>query len=135
VLDAMLASAENRVDAELALNRVDSMELAVPNLTGGDYVARNLLLARLHEVRGDRAGALAAVRRRGYSWLMTPYLSTFFREEGRLAALTGDRAGAIHAYQRYLVLRSDPEPELRGQVEEVRAALDVLQRGSPLEVH
>jgi hypothetical protein len=135
VLDAMLASAENRSDADLALNRVDSMELAVPNLTGGDYVARNLLLARLHEVRGDWAGALSVVRRRGYSWLMTPYVSTFFREEGRLAALTGDRAGAIRAYQRYLVLRSDPEPELRGQVEEVWAALHVLQHGSPLEVH
>ena len=134
-LDAMLASAENRADADLALNRVDSMELAVPNLSGGDYVARSLLLARLHEVRGDRAGALAAVRRRGYSWLMTPYVSTFFREEGRLAALTGDRAGAIGAYQRYLTLRSDPEPELRGQVEEVRAALHELQQGSPQEVH
>jgi DNA-binding SARP family transcriptional activator len=131
MLDAMLASVEDRGDADVTLNRVDSMELAVPNLTGGDYVARNLILARLHEVRGDRAGALAAVRRRGYSWLMTPYLSTFFREEGRLAALTGDRTGAIRAYQRYLTLRSDPEPELRGQVDGVRAELRALQRGLP----
>jgi hypothetical protein len=104
----------------------------VPHLTGGDYVARNLLLARLHEARGDWAGALAAVRRRGYSWLMTPYLSTFYREEGRLAALTGDRTGAIRAYQRYLIMRSEPEPELRGQVDEIRAALHGLQNGSSL---
>ena len=69
LLDAMLASVEDRGDADLALNRVDSMELAVPHLCGGDYVARSLVLARLHEARGDRSGALAAVRRRGYSRL------------------------------------------------------------------
>ena len=131
LLDAMLASAEDRGDADLALSRVDSLELAVPHLTGGDYVARNLLLARLHEARGDRAGALAAVRRRGYSWLMTRYLSSDFREEGRLAALTGDRAGAIHAYEQYLTLRSDPAPERQEQVDEVRAALHGLQAGLP----
>jgi hypothetical protein len=37
--------------------------------------------------------------------LPTWYLSTFLREEGRLAALTGDTAGAIRAYQHYLALR------------------------------
>ena len=131
LLDAMLASAEDRGDADLALNRLDSMELAVPHGLGGSFVTRNLVLARLHEARGDRAGALAAVRRRVYSWLETPYLSSFFREEGRLAALTGDRAGAIRAYQRYLIMRSDPEPELQGQVDGVRAAMHGLQGGSP----
>ena len=135
LLDAMLASIEGREDADLALNRVDSMELAVPDLSGGDYVARSLVLARLHEARGDRAGALAAVRRRGYSWLMTRYLSSFFREEGRLAALTGDRAGAIRAYRRYLILRSDPEPELRAQVDDIRATVQELERGSPQGGH
>jgi tetratricopeptide (TPR) repeat protein len=131
LLDAMLATADDRPDADLALNRVDSMELAVPDLSGGDYLPRNLLLARLHEARGDRAGALAAVRRRGYSWLMTRYLSTSLREEGRLAALTGDRAGAIRAYEHYLVLRSDPEPEIRQQVGEVRFELQRLREASP----
>ncbi len=135
LLDAMLASADDRADAGVALNRVDSMELAVPHLTGGDYVARSLLLAPLRAARGDRAGALAAVRRRGYSWLMTRYLSSYLLEEGRLAALTGDRAAAIRAYQRYLVLRSDPEPALRGQADSVRVALRELERGSPAGVH
>jgi hypothetical protein len=48
------------------------------------------------------------------------------REEGRLAALTGDRTGAIRAYQHYLALRTDPEPSLRPQVEQVRADLGQL---------
>ena len=134
LLDAMLAAVEDRGDADLALSRVDSMELAVPHGIGGSFVTRNLILARLHEARGDRAGALAAVRRRAYSWLETPYLSSFYREEGRLAALTGDRTGAIRAYQRYLIMRSESEPELRGQVDEVRAALHGLQSGSTQRV-
>ena len=45
------------------------------------------------------------------------------REEGRVAALTGDRAGAVRAYEHYLALRSDPEPALRPEVERVRAEL------------
>jgi hypothetical protein len=54
------------------------------------------------------------------------YLSTYLREEGRLAAITGDRAGAIRAYQHYLALRTNPEPRLRPQVEQVRADLAQL---------
>ena len=34
----------------------------------------------------------------------------FLREEGRLAALTGDTEGAISAYARFLELRTDPDP-------------------------
>jgi hypothetical protein len=58
--------------------------------------------------------------------LAPTYLSTFLREEGRLAALTGDTAGAIHAYQHYLALRSNPEPRLRPEVERVRGDLTRL---------
>jgi DNA-binding SARP family transcriptional activator/TolB-like protein len=87
----------------------------------------NFVSAQLHEGIGDRAGALAAVRRG--RWLYPPeYLSTYLREEGRLAALTGDRAGAINAYRHYLTLRSDPEPSLRPQVAAIRAELTRLER-------
>jgi hypothetical protein len=51
-----------------------------------------------------------------------------FKEEGDLAALVGDTAGAIDAYTRYLNLRTDPDPELRPQVDSVRMALERLQR-------
>jgi len=48
------------------------------------------------------------------------------REEGRLAALTGDRAGALVAYRHYLGLRSNPEPRIKPEVEQVRRELAAL---------
>jgi hypothetical protein len=69
---------------------------------------------------------LAATRRRLYFQAEPLFLSTYLREEGRLAALTGDRAGAIRAYQDYLALRANPEPAMRPQVERVRTELGQL---------
>jgi serine/threonine-protein kinase len=89
----------------------------------------NLVLARLWEAQGDLPLALAAVRRRGSSFLEAPYfITTFLREEGRLAALTGDTASAIRAYRHYLGLRYDPEPGLVPEVERVRGELTTLTR-------
>jgi len=56
------------------------------------------------------------------------YLSTYLQEEGRLAALTADTAGAIAAYRHYLTLRSNPEPSLQPSVDSVRAELARLER-------
>jgi hypothetical protein len=68
---------------------------------------------------------LALVRRRS-TW--NPFLSTQLREEGRLAALVGDRAGAIEAYRHYLALRGDAEPPLRADIARVRRELAQLER-------
>ncbi len=46
-----------------------------------------------------------------------------------LAALTGDREGAIRAYRHYLALRSDPEPARAPETDRVRAALARLTAG------
>jgi len=80
----------------------------------------NLLVAGQFEELGQPERALAAVRRvaEGPRWL-----STKLYGEGRLAALTGDREGAIEAYTHYLELRSDPEPEVLPEVVAVRAEL------------
>jgi DNA-binding SARP family transcriptional activator len=87
----------------------------------------NLLLAALWERSGDLASALGALRRRGGLFGIQPvYHSSFLREEGRLAALTGDTAGAIRAYRHYLALRYDPEPSARPEVERVRRELAAL---------
>jgi hypothetical protein len=77
----------------------------------------------MRERLGDVPAALVAVRRRSYSYHLSDYLAMNLREEGRLAALTGDRAGAARAYRHYLALRSDAEPSLRLKVDSVRAEL------------
>jgi hypothetical protein len=128
ILAAELAKVARGPGAVGALERVDSISA----LGGAGAFAftqawqrfLNLVVARRHEARGDLPGALAAVRRRAAfdaNQGGTSYLSTYLREEGRLAALTGDRQGAIRAYRHYLALRSNPEPSLRPEVERVRA--------------
>ncbi|MGQ0539496.1 MAG: BTAD domain-containing putative transcriptional regulator [Gemmatimonadaceae bacterium] len=116
VLDALLAALLDRPDAATIRTRLDSLARA-----GCCAPTRwvNLVLARLHEQAGDDAAALRALRRG--QWFFPPwFLATYLREEGRLAARTGDRTGAIRAYRHYLALRSDPEPRLRAQADSVR---------------
>jgi hypothetical protein len=149
LLEAKLAAASRSADADAALDRLDALIRSGPGgqrngppvaftlspayvrSTVGispvgfeDFV--NLEVARLRERQGDVKAALAAVRRRGYAYHLTDYFAPHLREEGRLAALTGDRAGAIRAYRHYLALRSDPEPSLRPAVDAVRAELAKL---------
>ena len=93
-----------QIDRGCGRQRADS---AARSFIVGQSLAANLVIARVAEAQGDLHLALRAVRRRAgrYNMLPTWYLSTFLREEGRLAALTGDTAGAIRAYQHYLALR------------------------------
>jgi tetratricopeptide (TPR) repeat protein len=146
ILDAMWAVAMHRPDAAAAVDRLDSVIRTGPGgLRNGPAIAftlspgfvkttigitpvgfedfANLIVARLREGEGDLRAALEAVRRRSYAYHRTDYLASHLREEGRLATLTGDRAGAVRAYQHYLALRSDPEPALSSQAEQVRTAL------------
>ena len=88
---------------------------------GGWTETFNLVVARLLESQSNLPGALAAVRRRVYGLGMRHYFSTYLRQEGRLATLTGDRAGAMCAYQHYRALRAGPEPPLRAERDSVRA--------------
>ena len=146
LLEAKLAAATGAAGAAAALDRLDTLMRSGP---GGSrngppvsftlspaYVRStvgispcgfedfaNLEVARLRERQGDIPAALSAVRRRSYAYHLTDYLAPHLREEGRLAALTGDSAGAVTAYRHYLALRSDPEPALRPAVEAVRAEL------------
>jgi serine/threonine-protein kinase len=86
----------------------------------------NLVLARRFAARGEDARALAAVRRRVYNHNpgIAMLYPAYLQEEGRLAALTGDTAGAIKAYQHYLTLRDRPDPGPMG--EEVRRVKEHL---------
>jgi tetratricopeptide (TPR) repeat protein len=123
LLDVILASQTRRPDAEAIRARLDSVgrEGCCSNLAWVD-----LVLARVYEAGGQEADALRAIRRG--VWRAPPQLlTTYLREEGRLAARLGDRAGAIRAYEHYLVLRSDPEPELRAEVARIRGELARLR--------
>jgi serine/threonine-protein kinase len=120
MLEALLADAEHRPDASAAFARLDTLLL-----TGGAPSGSVAESARWHEAQGDIRGALLAIRRRaGYRefWNM----SYLLREEGRLAALVGDRAGAIEAYSHYLALRYKPEASVKPEVDRVRAELAEL---------
>ena len=153
LLEAKHAAATGAASAAAALDRLDSLMRSGPGgQRNGPSVAftlspayvrsmvgispvgfedfANLEVARLRERQGDLRGALAAVRRRAYAYHLTDYLAAHLREEGRLAALAGDRAEAVRAYRHYLALRSAAEPALRPVVEAVRAELAKLT-GNP----
>jgi hypothetical protein len=123
MLDAILASETNRPDAGRALERLDSLTrqgcCLIPHYA-------SLVVARLRERAGDLPGALRAARRA--RWVMPPeYLSASLHEEGRLAALMGDREAAIRAYRHFLALQDSAEESRQDEVERVRAELKRLE--------
>ncbi len=121
-LHALLASPGER---RAAIDRLDSLLRTGPATNWVALRRMNLTAASLWSAEGDVERALAAVRRRDYA-LAINYASTFYREEGRLAALAGDKAGAIDAYQRYLALRVNPEPAVQEEINQVRRELAKL---------
>ncbi len=103
--DLRNASAASAASAAAAAERLDSLLSVAPFQFGQDFAP--LVLARVQEARGDRAGALRALRRRPYDWDVGPiYLSTFLREDARLARATGDLAGAAKAEAHWKTLRT-----------------------------
>ena len=131
LLDAPLAAASGRADAPAALARLDSALRDPPMAMASDEIfgpVGNLVAARLWERSGDVPRALAAVRRRLFFQRRAYFFGAVLRQEGRLATLAGDRAGAVVAYRRYLRLRGDAEPSVRTEVASVRGALADLER-------
>ena len=122
--EMVLSSRARRPESAAIRAHVDSAMLdgccALP-----EFVNSSLVSA--YEQGGDFNGALRAVRRAAL-YYPPRQLTHHLREEGRLAARLGDRAGAVRAYQHYLALRSDPEPALRAERDEVRTELGRLIR-------
>ena len=121
LLEAVLEGMDRNRTAYPAALRLDSLLAEGINARMSVY-----LLARLYSDRGQYELALHMVRRRIKSNFIGWHEAwpAFLREEGRLAALTGDTEGAISAYARFLELRTDPDPGLmQEQVDEVRAEL------------
>jgi hypothetical protein len=132
LIDAERAALLARPDLRARLVVADSLARTFA-LANDAVVDANLALARLWENQGDLTRALAATRRRaGMRTDWPPFLASFLREEGRLAALTGDTDGAIRAYRHYLMFSFDPEPSVRREVERVsRGLADLLSRAKP----
>jgi serine/threonine-protein kinase len=129
LLDAQVAALERRADANAVLVRLDSAtQFGHHDLRFTTIAGR--VAARLWEARGDRARALAALRRRTRAISTSQYESAWQREVGRLAALVGDREAAIRAYRLYLFRRPNPEPALAPEVAQVRAELQRLEQAS-----
>jgi serine/threonine-protein kinase len=129
LVDASRATTLGSSDARGKLALADSLARAlIWEISSSDPVmGANLLLADLWEKQGDVPRALQAVRRRSARFLRAPsYLSTYAREEGRLASIAGDTVGAVRAYRHYLGLRYDPEPSVRPEVDRVRRDLAAL---------
>ncbi len=128
---AAVAVRSKRADATAALDSLHSASLRGAN----DFmrIATNLLLARLYSETGDAKRALVVIRRRPYHWAVgaLTFLSTYVREEGRLAAAAGDTAGSIAAYQQYLRLRSNAEGPLVPARDSVRGVVEAMSRGRP----
>jgi eukaryotic-like serine/threonine-protein kinase len=125
LLDATRSSALHLPDA---LTKLASADVAARTYVFSGPLAANLVVARIAEAQGDLTMALRVLRRGGSGPGQFPYYhSTFLREEGRLAALTGDTAGAVRAYRHYLALRPDPEAELKPETDSVRAMLARLE--------
>jgi tRNA A-37 threonylcarbamoyl transferase component Bud32/TolB-like protein len=124
VLEATVATLKHQPGAALLVSRLDDrLRTVPPGWTDGD----NLAVARLLEAHGNVVEALAALRRRRFD-LVPVFLSTYLREEGRLAALTGDTTGAIAAFRHFLTLQAHPEPARAARVEQIRSELSRLIR-------
>ena len=132
-IEAMHADVTRSANLRAATMRLDSLlrvlDYASTNVGRASFA--NLVATRLLEKIGDTRVALAAARRRSDAWAQNnPYLATQLREQGRLAAIAGEREEAIRSYRHYLRLRADAEPTLRPQVEAVRQELMKLERAS-----
>ncbi len=125
LLDLQLAVMTHRPDARALLTRLDSVLKADPEgVTGG---LGNVIAARGWEAVGDAPRAVAAIRRTESLNSPGPYFTAQLLDEGRIAAMAGDRDLAIRSYRRYLVLRRDADPGLQPQVEVVRKELQRLE--------
>ncbi len=125
-MEAVLVAERGGADSGPAVDALDTLLRDGPyGIRSTNWAHANIVVANLLEEQGDLPRALEAIRRRHYNWIF-PYGSSYLREEGRLAALTGDSEGAIRAYRHYLELRSDPEPALQPAVAKVRDELAQL---------
>ena len=127
LLEAWAAVERGSPDARRLVDRADSMLIGrvdFMTVEGGNW-----LVAYLYGRLGSPDRALLAIRRRLYisTYPWPAGMAETSRMEGRWAVATGDRAGAVQAYRRYLMWRADPAPEKLAQRDSVRVELSRLK--------
>jgi tetratricopeptide (TPR) repeat protein len=134
LLAAWFAAEHAHPDADHLIARADSFQLSGPNMNPHMFDGGLIVIAWIKERRGDLHGALNAVRRHQRTGWAHTLAAVRLREEGRLAALSGDVEGAIRAYEHLLALQSDPDPEMEAEVAGIRAEYErlVAQHGTGL---
>ena len=128
ILEAQLAARQASPDAGRLLAKLDSTLLTAPD---GPSLPGNLLRPACTSSGVNCLLPLAAVRRRIFGLDPWPENVTYVREEGRLAALTGDlsrRRPCVSALSGYP--HRSRKPALRAQVAQVRADLAALEQGA-----
>jgi tetratricopeptide (TPR) repeat protein len=126
VLDAWASVVRHAPDARAVVQTADS---AVRGWQTNNQVY-SLVVGRAWFELGEFDRALTAIRRR-YNALGFPSANGYaeaLRLEGKIAAKAGDVPGAITAYERYLLLRHDPEPIMIPQRDSAVAELAALKR-------
>jgi tetratricopeptide (TPR) repeat protein len=129
IVAAQIAEREHSSSAVQRLHTLDSALVDRPDEQGLAWVYGDLIAAGLHERRGEYAEALADIRGEAEGYI-DPVAVTYHREVGRIAALAGDTATAIRAYERYLRIRGDAEPRLQPEVQQVKGALAALEQAT-----
>jgi len=131
LVDMLEAIAESRRKGEVAaLTRLDSAIARGQTNSSFARAMATLATARLWEEKGDLAAARRALRRVPIDYSNpSEGRAIIAREEGRIAALLGDRQAAIAAYQRYLRFRANAEPELVPERERIKTELQRLTDG------
>ena len=125
LVEAISAVSRELPESQRLVERTDSIVAVGPPLGDARWYA-SLAIARLYDRIGDGERALTSVRRRPYLRGWPRYLATYLREEGRLAAVSGDKESAARAYRQYLAMRTAAAPPLRAEVDSVRAELGAL---------
>lgn len=128
LVDAWMAEVRGAPDADRLAVLADSLNRG---WWSNEAFLASFILPRIFRSQGHLDRAPAAVRRRwiGTGWPNPWNLAISLRIEGQLAAETGDKEGAIRAYQGYLLLRPNPDPRLIPQRDSVKAELAALTFG------
>lgn len=114
LLEASLAGARGSPESADRTRRLEKLMMETGAPVAGvqrdaylnSFLYVNLVVAQLHEARGDLPAALAALRRRPNDHVWgNVYLSSYLREEARVAAALGEQQVALKAQRHYLALR------------------------------